>query len=425
MLSLTIALLAGQLFPLAMDSPVLRSPSIGQYAFFEAMPSTGAGTSTACSCTNITGAKGETFTTVRANSLDCRKGGPWVTSGIVPGDIVTCASNQPRIITEPDGVLGMEAWGSFVETALRTDELGNVIWTSTEAVTNNDATSPDNTVTAERLNDTSGAVQSCTSQTIATTSATYHVVEVYVRGGTVSKAQIRMTGTGSATGDCVATATGLSTSTWNILWCKSSAAYAGTLTAVTIQVCVGDTVGDTGNIYAWRVNHSVNFPSTLLYPPPSVQAVASTATSAYERMDATLPVAMSASAGSHAATFRPAWSTGLASPTVGPQLMFYDGSARPMYGPASANSMRTFDGLNDVANAVSFTAGTVVRIWQDYTGSTMRINDGSDTASGSFDGTFGAAALTTLSIGGNSAALSSAYGVISRVCADPDSTRCR
>lgn len=393
--------------------------------FFEAFIANGSGAGAACACTNVTGSRGETSTTTRANSLDCRKGGPWATSGIAVGDIVTCASNQPRVELDVDGTLGLEAWGGFVQTALRSDELGNAVWTSTEAVTSNDATAPDNTATADRLNDTNGAVQSCTSQVIATTSATHHVVSVYVRGGSVSEAQISMTGTGSAAGDCSATVTGLSTSTWNRLWCKSSSAYAGTLTAVTVSVCVGDAVGDIGTVFAWRYNHSVNFPSTLLYPPPSLQAVAASATTAYEYVTFTLPTALSSSSGSVAVSFTPAWTSGLASPLVGPQLVWLDSSGRPMYGPASANAMRIFDGLNDVGNAISWTGGTTVRPWSSYAGSTLTINDGSDTATGSFDGTFGAGALTSVVVGGSSSAGISAYGIITRVCADPRAARCR
>lgn len=96
-----------------------------------------------------------------------------------------------------------------------------------------------------------------------------------------------------------------------------------------------------------------------------------------------------------------------------------------MYGPAAANSLRTFDGLNDVANAFSWTGGITVRAWSSYAGATMQINDGTDTASGAFDGTFGAAALTALQVGGNNGTAAASYGIVSRVCADPDSTRCR
>jgi hypothetical protein len=212
---------------------------------------------------------------------------------------------------------------------------------------------------------------------------------------------------------------------WDRLWCKSPAAYAGTLTAVTISVCVGDAVGDTGTIMAWRVNWSENFPSTLLYPPPSGETVAASLSSNYERVTFTLPFAMSPTAGSHAASVTPAWSSGLASPVVGPQVLWYDWAARPMYGPASANYMWSFDGTTGPSNAVAWTGGSSVRIWSSYTGSTMQLNDGTDTASGAFDGTFGDAALTALSVGGSSSAVSSVYGVITKVCADPNPLRCR
>lgn len=408
---------------------LFKHPSLprANYAFFEALPATSAGATYACACSNLTGARGETSSTVRANSLDCRKGGPWVTTGIAVGDVVTCSSNLPRVTVDGAGVLGIEAWGGFVQGALRTDELDNVAWTSVEAPTANAATAPDGTASvAEQLNDTSGALQRCTTQTIATTSATVQQASVYVRAGTLDQAQLKLTGTGSATGDCTATSTSLSSTTWTRLWCQSPAAYAGTLTAITISVCVGDAAGDTGTVMAWRANWSAAQP-TLGYPNPSVQAVSSAVTSNYERVTFTLPVAMSASTGSHAASFTPAWSTPQATPHMAPQLIYYDGNGRPIYGPGAApTAVRQFDGLNDVSNTyTSLTAGAVVRMWSSYTGSTSQVNDGTDTTTGSFDGTLGAAALTSLQVGGNTAVGTASYGVVSRVCADPDPTRCR
>lgn len=398
-------------------------------AFFEAFPASGSGAGAACACTNPTGARGETSATVRANSLDCRKNGFTALSGIVPGDIVTCGSNQPRVEFGADGVLGVEAWANFTQTLVRSDELDNAIWTSTEAVTPNQATAPDNTLTADQLNDTNGAVQSCTSQVFVTTSATKHVVWAYVRAGTINQAQLKLVGAVSSAGDCTATSTTLSGSTWNVLWCISPAAYAGTLTSVTVSLCVGDAVGDTGTVMGWRINHQVNAPD-LAFPPPSLQAVAASASTAFERITFTLPLAMSATTGSHAASFVPAWaSTATSSPAIGSgmQLLYYDGSARAIYAPApNAGRFRQFDGANDVERILTaFTAGSTVRPFSAYTGAVTTVGDQGGSTTGAFDGTFGTGALTALSVGGQISTAQASCGIVSRVCADPNPLRCR
>lgn len=406
------------------EGPIFSNPSNLAQAQFEAAPLNGRGLTSLCAGTAITGSRGETTTTSRNNSVYCRKGGPWDTT-IEVGDFVLVGVDTPLVELMPDGTIGVESVGGFTVDSLRSEELDNLAWTSAEAVTTNDATAPNNAVTAERLNDTSAVAQRCTSQIIATTSTTFHVSWVLVRAGTMTKAQIKQVGASNSAGDCTGTITGLVTGSWYPLWCKSSAAYSASPVSVTVSVCVGDTAADQGTVYAWGFNHAASMPSTLAYPPPTFQVVSSNVVSNYSRQTTTISNPVSQTTGSHAASYAPMYTGGVASPVTGPQLIYYDNSGRPAYGPAVANSLRTFDGLNDVANTFSWTAGTIYRVWSSYTGSTMQINDGADTASGSFDGTFGAAALTSMQWCGNNVVGAGAWGMCSRVCGDTDPLRCR
>lgn len=396
----------------------------------------GAGVSDTCACANVTGTKGEVLTTTRASVLDCRKQGPTVTSGITVGDVVTCGNNLPRVELMPDGVTrGVEQWHGFVETALRTDELDNAIWTSTEPPTPNAATAPDNTLTAEQLNDTNAGVLSCSSQTITTSSLTRQQVSAYVRAGTVTSATISLVGVGNSAGDCSATATGLSTTTWNRLWCASPAAYAAGLTAVTVSVCVGTVVGDVGTVMAWRYNHHVASPALGIgFPSPSVQAVGSSVTVAGgatsgERFSFALPSGLSQSFGSTAITFAPAWAStasNATNPALGSNLLFFDSAGRAAYSAGyGSGAVRIFDGTNDINHTpTAWAAGATVRVWSSW-GSGLSISgNGAAPSTGAFDGTFGAGALTALSVA-DAFNVASIAGVFTALCADPESTRCR
>lgn len=238
-------------------------------AFFEAFPASGAGTFGACSTTPPTTTRGLPLIGKRQFTADCIKTND--ITNIQPGDLVTLGDSV-SVVTPGFGTstqLGVFVWPQFVEDAIQTDALNNAAWTSTEAVTANTHDAPDGTTTADTLNDTSAGVQSCTSQSIITTSATQHGVSAYVRAGTIAKATLKMVGTGSSTGDCTSTSTTLGAGyTW--MKCASPAAYAGTLTSVTVSLCVGTAASDVGTVVGWRVNHS-----TALDPqgvPPSLQA---------------------------------------------------------------------------------------------------------------------------------------------------------
>lgn len=210
-----------------------------------------------------TGTRGEALTFTRATARACESSTGL--GSVVPTNVPCMAKN------------GYNGWPVGTIISARSNELENPYWTATAAVTANQARSFDGTLSADELNDSSGAAQQGVSVTIASTSATLHTFSCFVSSGTASSYSIGFTGTGSATGDATVNGTGL-TSTGSWVSATSPAAYAGTLTAVTPFIRVGDTVGVTGTIFVSYCNHTTTAPSRS----PAIRTVAAGATRATE-----------------------------------------------------------------------------------------------------------------------------------------------
>lgn len=392
-------------------------------ALFEAFPSSGAGTTGVCSTTTPTGSKGEALTATRASSATCTKTatGGLVSSGIAVGDLVTVSSNILRQEFDPSGTLGVLIESAGTADDVRPEELDNAAWVATATVTANAATPPNNTnqvSNAEQLSDGSGAAFQGVCQVITTTSATQHTFFVHVRAGTASAAQVTMTGTGSSTGDCSATVTGLSSTTWNILSCTSPAAYAGTLTAVTVCVNVGSVAGDTGTIMAWGTDHKVSAPYRTSYVPGRTNLAATRAVDS----GISAAVAANSASGSVAMSVTPAWTSGFGPPSTVIYGARYDGQSLFYYNTL-VSAWRINDGSVDCNNSGNLTALTTTRVWGSWAGSFMNVNDGTDTTQCAFDGQWGTPPLTTLLI--STIAGSALDGIFSKYCLDVTDTRCR
>jgi hypothetical protein len=145
----------GRLSSHVRESRRTRPFSGTQLAFFEAFPSSGAGTTTACSTTAPTGAKGETLTFTRAGSATCTKtaSGGLATTGIADGDLVVLSANQPRVEYDSAGTLGLRVESAQTNVLLRSQEFDNAAWTNVAGitVTPNVGTAPDGTATADRV----------------------------------------------------------------------------------------------------------------------------------------------------------------------------------------------------------------------------------------------------------------------------------
>lgn len=180
MLGLVLALALTQSSP---QHRLFRQPNLPRQplAFFEFANQAGTGMGSACACTTPTGAKGEAMTFTRASSGTCLKAG--TTSGIANGDMVTCSTNQPRVMPGGDGTggLGLLVEGARTNALLRSQELENAAYTweqdtapRTPTKTADQAVAPDGTTTAERgqFPATSGAQNSDFYQLVTVAGAT-------------------------------------------------------------------------------------------------------------------------------------------------------------------------------------------------------------------------------------------------------------
>jgi hypothetical protein len=131
------------------------TPCTRPYAFFEFAPASGAGMGSACACAAVTGAQGEAMTMTRGSSATCSKQGA-ATTGIVPGDLVLCGNDTPRIEAGAGASLSYLSEPGATNLVLRSEELNNGAWMtgstpSAPIVTANYSTSPRNDATADRV----------------------------------------------------------------------------------------------------------------------------------------------------------------------------------------------------------------------------------------------------------------------------------
>lgn len=389
---------------------------------FEFAPTSGAGMTAECACTTPSAATGQTMIFTRASSAFCTKGP--LDKGIDVGDMIQCASNEPLITAGDDGGIP----GHLVENAgtnncLRSQELNNASWTSVATVTADSILAPDNTLTAETLSDASAAAVQGSTQVIASTAALHHAFGCYVRAGTATSATVSMTGTGSATGNCSATVTGLDPNRWTRLQCGSSAAYAGTLTAVSVFVGVGSVVADTGTIYVWGCQHESNTSSTqpylTSYIPTTTAAATRIASSVSWSGVLSTPINSSVvSQGSTSATY-----ILQGSPTkVGGTFSYIGGAGRLLYW--ASGLLGCYDGANVGGRASGATAFIARRAASSWSGSTMTVFDvtGGLSTSSAFDGAMGNDGVFMT---GYSPATLALGGVIKQVCLSSNPSTCR
>lgn len=171
---------------------------------FEFAPANGAGMGTACACASVTGANGEAMTMTRASTATCSKQGA-ATSGIAPGDLVTCGANLPRV--EAVGTsLGYLRESAATNVNPRSSELDDASYGdftgggSAAPVLNgaDAALAPDGTLTAEDYTfDATTAAQGSARAISILTAATYSA-QVWVRGVTGGGAMDLCLQTGAA-----------------------------------------------------------------------------------------------------------------------------------------------------------------------------------------------------------------------------------
>lgn len=174
----------------------------GNYAFLEFAPASGAGMGYACSCSTITGAKGEVVTVTRASVAECYSN---------DGQRLTqCAVDQPRVSsgTASSSVLGIWKESTRTNSVLHSRDLSQAVWTKTNMTCARTATG--------MRNDANGASR-CTSS-----AANGTVLQAIVYGATTQNTSFhikRVTGTGNIdvtrdNGATWTTLTGLSSTLW-------------------------------------------------------------------------------------------------------------------------------------------------------------------------------------------------------------------
>lgn len=386
-------------------------------AYFEFAPASGAGMTAPCACTAPTGAKGETLTFSRASSGTCLKGS---VSSIANGDMVTCSTNEPRVMPGGDGTgaRGLLVEGARTNLALRSAELCNAAWSDvgTPSCASDAATGPLGTATMDSITDNDGAAYEGRSQLIATTSATVHSVSCFVKSSTATEASITLVGTGNGAGDCTGTATGLSTTTSTRVSCSSPAAYSAAVTAVTVTIRVGDAVGDQGVLYVEGCQHEV----AAAFPSSYIATTSASATRAAEAPTFPLAAGTVNTAGSTAGTV-----INPMVPTSTGGMVTFAAANRPLRVDSNAGmGFSTRDGPNEVFRLGGCSAGTACRGYSFWSASTQTIGTPTGETSGTFDGDMMAGA-TAIEIGNNAGGGGALQGVIKQVCVDPSPSRCR
>lgn len=174
-------------------------PCDDSYAYFELAPASGAGMGAACACAAITGAKGETVSWTRASSAYCTKEG-LATTGLTTTSMVQCGNNLPRV--ESDGVsLGVDVEGAATNLALWSEDQSNAAYLLDGAptITPNADLTPWNSLTAEYVNDTSGAAFQGIYQAFTAAAGTYTCSQ-YLMGSTSTTPSVQLQDVGGTGG---------------------------------------------------------------------------------------------------------------------------------------------------------------------------------------------------------------------------------
>lgn len=252
--------------------------------FFEFAPISGAGMTASCACTAVTGSKGETISYTRTGNATCTKSGVKNTN-ITNGDLVYCGANQPRVMPDEDGVLGVLFEPGRTNALLQSEAFNAVAWATSgggsppAAVpvrTGDAAVAPDGTTTAERLDfpAVAGNQWSVIYNTAGLTStATAWTHTLYVRGVTGSGTIYIMSVTGT-------TYRSAACSYVNTSWTRCT--VTGTETAATWYFQIGVDLRDAAqsgqsaqSVYVWGAQRE-NAGWATSYIPTTTAAAART-----------------------------------------------------------------------------------------------------------------------------------------------------
>jgi hypothetical protein len=348
--------------------------------------------------------------------------------------LVVLSTNVVRQTYDSQGFLGILAEPAGTNICIRSAEICNAAWVNSlsPACVPDAAVGPFGTTTMDRLTDNDPGFQEGRAQAIVTTSATQFTAFCYVKAGTATSAEIRLTGTGSSTGDCSQTISGLSTTSSSIVACTSPAAYAGTLASVQILIRVGANPADQGTLFVEGCDVKASAPYRTSHIPTVAGAVTRSADTGGDFNG--LSISTAAGLSWAASVQHPSGSGGAVwAPSAS---VYQDALNRTQLYRANTNVQHcdifTTSGVRSTSPVISaYVAGQTYRQACSYSGA-----GASSTISGYRDGVLTATSATgltsgftatTIVVGGLSpAALASdSGGIITRVCVDPNPSRCR
>ena len=438
-----LALLLAQLVPADPAGPIVTNPAtMRQYAFFEAFPASGAGTTTACSTTAPTGAKGEVLTFTRASSATCTKtaSGGLATTGIADGDLVSMSSNVARVEYDSAGTLGLLVESSRTNVLLRSQEISNTVWTALgegggtapTKVATDSTIAPDGTVTAETV----------TFAATSSTQGSFLYQSVGELTGVATHSDFLRAVSGSCTLDICETWNGTANTTCSSCtitdasWTRCGVT-GGSGTGTSRFPIIGNVSSRNGGTaraactaYIWGEQHEVGAYATSYIPTTSAAVTRVVESASFDGLSIS-----SANGLSWAATVWHPSGNGGAVWAAGVNLT-QDASNRTQLYRANTNVQQ----CEVFSTSGNISTGTVISVYtanQAYRQACSYSGAGaSSTVSGYRNGTLtgtSAAGLTSAWTAtsvlpgalGVAATTGPADGVVSRVCIDPSPTRCR
>lgn len=410
MLISLLSLLAAQSPVPSPTGPIFSQPSLNTGAFYELGTISGAGMGTACACAGITGTKGQSLTFARAGNATCFPLGN-ATSGITDASLVECAGNQPRVVRNSAGDLGLRTDPVHTNLLPRFIDYTNAAWTAVGTIAFTGAQVSPWTGTYANLavlfNDTSAATFGGVSQPVTVTAAQPYTMSCLVKAGNLASATISLDGT-------TASLTGLSATTWSLIR-VTDASSSGV--AITAQVLNGSIVGEQGTVI-WG-GCAVEAGLRLMPMVPTVAASASANADRASQLVGTTMYSVAATSDVSDAPLGDWFLTVDNATGANSHGTYVDASSRfttqciesgASCGTAPVSAVLTFPGLNRGGH------------WRIPLATNAVTANGVTTSNA--DGRI-AYALTTLRIGGWVSTGGEFSGIITRVCADPDPSRCR